>query len=410
MASVFSLRRFRALTPEVHLVLTGTFLVRMAYFMVWPFLAVILYRKFHLSATSIGLMLTCASLLGAAAGLLSGYHSDRVGRRKVILTGCALGAIAFFAMSLAEIPAIYLLAISGVAIGNALLESTSKALLGDKIAEAKDRELAFYVRYFMINAGVAVGALIGVWLGLSGKQWAFSVTACVYVGYWLLLSAKLRDSTPRAAKAERTRPGFVAACRQVFLDRVFLLLLLSNVAMAFVYANFDSSLVQYLTRSHAPQLMTMISTLVAVNAATVIFGQFPILRMMESLPPRQRIVIGVVLMGVSQLLFAVAPVTSLAGFILATLILSIGELIAFPTFSVEVDRNTPDHLRGTYFGASNLYSLGTALAPVLGGLCLDHFGGGTLYLSLALVCGLVALLNRSAATAPVLRGAGPPLE
>ncbi|MEO9386668.1 MDR family MFS transporter [Chromobacterium phragmitis] len=402
MASVFTWQRFRGLTPEIHLVLAGTFLVRMAYFMVWPFLAVILYRKFHLSATSIGMMLTCASLLGAAAGLLSGYHSDRVGRRKVILAGCALGAIAFFGLALAEHPAVYLLAIAGVAIGNALLESTSKALLGDKIADARDRELAFYVRYFMINAGVAVGALIGVWLGLSGKQWAFSVTACVYVGYWLLLVAKLRDSAPRAPQAGRARPGFAAACGQVFRDRVFLLLLLSNVAMAFVYANFDSSLVQYLTRSRAPQLMAMISTLVAVNAVTVIFGQFPILRMMEPLRPRQRIVIGVALMGASQLLFAAAPVSSLAAFILATFILSVGELIAFPTFSVEVDRNTPDHLRGTYFGASNLYSLGTALAPVLGGLCLDHFGGGALYLGLAAVCALVALFNRAASAEPAL--------
>ncbi|MEN3031641.1 MFS transporter [Chromobacterium amazonense] len=402
MASVFTWQRFRGLTPEIHLVLAGTFGVRMAYFMVWPFLAVILYRKFHLSATSIGMMLTCASLLGAAAGLLSGYHSDRVGRRKVILAGCALGAIAFFGLGLAEHPAVYLLAIAGVAVGNALLESTSKALLGDKIADGKDRELAFYVRYFMINAGVAVGALIGVWLGLSGKQWAFSVTACVYVCYWLLLAAKLRDGAPRAAKAGRARPGFASACGQVFRDRLFLLLLLSNVAMAFVYANFDSSLVQYLTRSRAPQLMTMISTLVAVNAATVIFGQFPILRMMEPLRPRQRIVIGVVLMGVSQLLFAAAPVSSLAGFILATFILSVGELIAFPTFSVEVDRNTPAHLRGTYFGASNLYSLGTALAPVIGGLCLDHFGGGTLYLGLAVMCALVALFNRAASVEPAL--------
>ncbi|AJK48186.1 MDR family MFS transporter [Burkholderia plantarii] len=406
MSRVFTLQRFRTFTPEIHLVLMGTFFVRMAYFMVWPFLAVILYRNFQLSATTIGLMLTCASLLGAAAGLLSGYYSDRTGRRRVILAGCALGALAFFALAAAGHPVTYLLAIAGVSVGNALLESTSKALIGDKIADRKDRELAFYVRYFMINAGAAVGALIGVWVGLSGKQWAFGVTGGVYVAYWLMLVAWLRDGTPRAAQAQRVKPGFGQACAQVFMDRVFLMLLLSNIAMAFVYANFDSTLVQYLTRSHAPQLMAMISTLVAVNAATVIFGQFPILRLMESLPPRQRIVIGVLLMCVSQALFAVSPVTSLIGFVLATFVLSVGELIAFPTFSVEVDRNTPDHLRGTYFGASNLYSLGTAIAPLLGGLSLDIFGGRPLYLGLAVLCAVVAHLNRDTVASASLRGAG----
>ena len=402
MASIFTWQRFQTLGPEVHLILAGTFFVRMSYFMVWPFLAVILYRDFQMSATSIGSMLTCASLLGASAGLLSGYHSDQVGRRRIILAGCVLGASAFFVLAVARHPALYLIAIACVAVGNALLESTSKALLGDKISDAKTRELAFYVRYFMINAGAAVGALVGVWLGISGRQSTFSLTGCVYIAYWLLLLVRLHEKPTRLGQAGAPKLGFVAACGQVFTNKVFLLLLMSNIVMAFVYANFDSTLVQYLTRSRVPRLLTVIGTIVAVNAATVIVGQFPILKMMERLVPRQRIVTGVVLMGASQLLFAVISPASLGELVLATVVLSVGELITFPTFSVEVDRATPEHLRGTYFGASNLYSLGFALAPLLGGISLDHIGGRHLYLSLAFLSGLVALLNYGAQRARVL--------
>ncbi len=97
--------------------------------------------------------------------------------------------------------------------------------------------------------------------------------------------------------------------------------------------------------------------------------------------------------GLVQLGFAWTPVTLFAGLALATVVLSLGELIVFPTFSVEVDQLTPDDLRGSYFGAANLYSLGTALAPLYGGIMLDHAGSQALYLGLAALCGVIMLLQ-----------------
>ncbi|WP_147287730.1 MFS transporter [Proteus vulgaris] len=49
------------------------------------------------------------------------------------------------------------------------------------------------------------------------------------------------------------------------------------------------------------------------------------------------------------------------------MILSFGEIVAIPTFNVEVDRLTPHHLRGEFLGASNLASIGTALAYFIKG-------------------------------------------
>lgn len=50
-------------------------------------------------------------------------------------------------------------------------------------------------------------------------------------------------------------------------------------------------------------------------------------------------------------------------------------------------------MRGSYFGAANLYSLGTALAPLYGGIMLDHAGSQALYLGLAALCGVIMLLQ-----------------
>ncbi|VTP61747.1 MFS transporter, aromatic acid:H+ symporter (AAHS) family [Serratia rubidaea] len=86
----FNWERFRTLPAEIHLMLAGTLLTRGAYYMVWPFLAVLLYRQFHLSATAIGVLLAVATVCGALSGVYTGWLSDRFGRRRLILGGTTL--------------------------------------------------------------------------------------------------------------------------------------------------------------------------------------------------------------------------------------------------------------------------------------------------------------------------------
>ena len=72
--------------------------------------------------------------------------------------------------------------------------------------------------------------------------------------------------------------------------------------------------------------------------------------------------------------------------------MSLAEAILFPTMNVHIDRLAPDHLRGAYFGATSFYSLGFALAPLGGGLMLDHIGGFWLYIVSAFLCLVVIYL------------------
>ena len=58
---LLSLRRLRQLPYLVHVILLGTLLSRFAFFMVWPYLGLMLYRQFALSATDSGLILALSS-------------------------------------------------------------------------------------------------------------------------------------------------------------------------------------------------------------------------------------------------------------------------------------------------------------------------------------------------------------
>lgn len=394
----FNWERFRTLPTEIHLMLAGTLLTRGAYYMVWPFLAVLLYRQFHLSATAIGALLAVATVCGALSGVYTGWLSDRFGRRRLILGGTTLSALAFVGLCLGNHPALYGVGIAGVSIGCALLESSCKALIGDRVQDKSSRELALYCRYYAINIGAAVGPLFGVTVGLAARSGTFLTTAAVYFCYGILLWRMLRGETARhhPAGASPPPPGFFATCGVMLRHRLFCLLLLCNTLAALVYANFDSSLVQYLTRSGIPDVVHMIAVLVAINALTIVLAQFPLLHLLQRYSSGGRLLIGMLLMLAAQFLFSFSPLSSFFALGIATVILSLGELIVFPTFSVAVDQITPDAVRGSYFGAANLYSLGSALAPLYGGLMLDHLGGRALFLGLAALCALIMVLQGSA--------------
>jgi len=81
----------------------------------------------------------------------------------------------------------------------------------------------------------------------------------------------------------------------------------------------------------------------------------------------------------------------IAFIIFATFLLSLGELIAMPAFSIEVDRLAPANLRGTSFGIINLTSLGASLCPLVCGLLIDAGYGYAMFFLLFLT-GLLSIL------------------
>jgi len=168
----------------------------------------------------------------------------------------------------------------------------------------------------------------------------------------------------------------------------------------FIYAHADASLIQYLTRASAPELVTLISALITTNSLMIVSCQFPLLKLLQSWTVANRIRLGVVLMALSQLGFALNPPAWFGGWIGAMMVLSLGEAILFANMSIHLDQLAHPQLRGSYFGAANLYALGFSLSPWLGGLILDAWGGPALFSISAGLCVLVLGCYRLSAWLP----------
>ena len=405
MNSEISFSKVKEFPPLMWILLFGSFITRGSFYMVWPFLAVILYERFALSATEVGSILSLAAVISVFISFVGSSLSDKFGRKPMMYATGVLYIISFSLLAEADTVLSFTIVITLCSIATSLWRPLTSALIGDILPQAQTRELAMQSLYFAVNVGCAVGPMLGVWLGLTGEQSSFYITVVAFAILLMLLfwgfrhqkqlDVKLSELTASEVtnKDDDEVPvGLKKTLEILVKDRLLQCLIFANVLCLFVYGQMDSSLIQYLTRAEVPNLLELISSMIFVNALVIIFSQFALLKLMSSRPLLVRIQLGLVLLIISQFWFAFNPLSFFMGWLGAVIVMSLAEAILFPTMNVHVDRIAPQNLRGAYFGATAFYDLGFALAPIGGGIILDLYGGTWLFLFCTAIAFIVLVL------------------
>lgn len=392
MQSDVSLARVKQFPVLMWILLFGAFITRGSFYMVWPFLAIILYQRFGISATEVGLILSSAAFVSVFIGFLGGTLSDRIGRHKLMYVSGVLYVFSFSLLAVAHSLMGYVVVITLCSIAKALWEPPTSALIGDIVPDKKTRELAMQARYFVVNVGAAVGPMAGVWFGLTGQQSSFFITAGAFAFLLLILTWGFKQHGKIGHQHAVEQTPFKQTFSILKQDKLLQCLIIANVLCMFIYAQMDSSLIQYLTRAEVPDLVVLISAMIVANSATIVCFQFLLLKMMANLALETRIQFALVLLALSQFWFALNPLEWFWGWVGAAILMSFAEAILFPTMNVHIDRLAPSHLRGAYFGAASFYSLGYAIAPLGGGMILDALGGGWLFTIAGGLCAIVFYL------------------
>lgn len=391
----------------VWMVLGGTLLIRTTSFLVWPFLSVILLRRFHIPPSEVGLILGLGALVSSTSAFYLGNLSDRFGRRDVILGGCAGSMVACVIFATADRVILYALGAVLVGFGRAATETPSNGLIAETIPDARTRELAFHGRYFLANVGAAAGPLIGFTLGLATQQTTFLITACAYAMFAAAILRGFRDVPNKHVLHGKDDSRFAAAMQTLKSDHRFLLVIVSTFLTYAAYAQVESTLVQYLNLGGRNSGVAIATSIIATNGITIILFQFLMLRLLRNYGLHFRIQVGLLLFVAGFLVYSVLSPANYAGWIIATFVLSLGEAIVFPTLNLRADLLAPAHLRGSYFGALSLAGLGFAAGPFAGGVLLQYLGGPLTFLMTAAVtvAGSLCYWRSHRMRAPVLSSA-----
>jgi len=138
--------------------------------------------------------------------------------------------------------------------------------------------------------------------------------------------------------------------------------------------------------------------LLSLNAAMVVLFQFPITRWIENRKPLVMMAAGTLLYAIGFAMYGFVSVYSM--FVLAMIIITIGEMIIAPMGQVLVAKFSPEDMRGRYMAIYGFsWIIPFAFGPVLAGFVLDTYDPRLLWyiaggIGLLAVFGFLALQRR----------------
>ena len=197
-------RLFRGLKPNVYALGLTSFFTDFASEMVFPLMPFFLTGVLHASKSTLGLVEGSADSLAALLRIVSGWASDRVGKRKpFIFWGYALSSVArpFYAIATAGWHVLAIRLTDRLGKGTRL--AARDALIADS-CEKGDRGRAFGLQGAMDNFGAALGPILAsllLYWGVPLRR-VFLLTAIPAAAVMIVIAVFVRDIRSTAPPAQ----------------------------------------------------------------------------------------------------------------------------------------------------------------------------------------------------------------
>jgi MFS family permease len=175
----------------------------------------------------------------------------------------------------------------------------------------------------------------------------------------------------------------------VLRDFAYMAFLTAGILMSAVYQQMYNSLSVYLRDNHGidPQGYGFLLT---TSAIIVILFQFTITRLIKHRPPFLMMAIGTVFYMLGFGMFGLVSAYTL--FMLAIVIITIGEMIIMPTSQALAANFAPEDMRGRYMAVFGLtWMIPATVGPGAAGIILDNYNPNLLWYIGAGLCAVSAV-------------------
>ena len=363
------------------------FIDRLGGFMLYPFFALYLTQKYDIGMATVGLLFAVFSVSGMVGSALGGAIADRMGRKTVIIFSLLLSSLSALGMGFA--PTLGIFVAVSVLVGTLanIGGPAHEAVVADLLPQDKRAEGYGIIRV-VFNVAVIIAPPIAGLLIAHSYLTLFLVDAVISIISAGIVYFFLPETKPQAhahAKPETMTQTF-AGYGRVFKDTPFLAFIGVTVLMTLVYLNMNSTLGVYLRDQHGlPELRY--GWLLSINAIIVVLFQFGITRRLQHFKPLLMMAAGSMLYAIGFAMYGFVPTFAL--FILAMIIITIGEMVVSPFQQSLVASFAPEHMRGRYMAVSGLsWTISFTVGPYFAGLLLDSANPQLLWA----FCGLIGTL------------------
>ena len=396
------MRTVRAMTLPVWVLLIGTLVNTVGSFLML-FLTLYLTQKgfepFHA-----GLALGAWGAGRIAGAFIGGTIADRMGYRfAMALSMFSTAALitALIGAANAGNPWLVVLAALAAASLNGIWRPPAQAMITEATPPGQlVMVMAFWRLAF--NVGVLVAPVLGALLSRVSWDLLFWVEAGSSALFGVLVLTALPSVSAPAGKpatAGEAAP-LPASYGRVLRDGAFVLFLFALLVNGIVYIQGPATLSLHLDGlGYRPEVF---GALVSLNALTVICLEVPVTKVTQRWQPRTAVAAGMALTGAGLALWGVE--LGIAGLVVATLVWTMGEVVASPSMFAYPGVVAPAHLRARYIAATTVANqIGYSVGPVIGTALFAGVGGAVFWISGALAAAAVLAVLAGIKTVDAVR-------
>lgn len=330
------------------------------------------------SVALVGLIDGVAEATASISKIFSGYLSDRLGRRKVlILIGYGLGALSKPLFALAGSASVVFGARFADRIGKGLRGAPRDALVAD-VTPAEIRGRAFGLRQSLDTVGAFGGPLLAIGLmvafanDIKAVFWVAVIPAMLAVAFVLFGVEDVHATSGTAAARVPIRLADLRRLPRAFWG-------VTGVGIVFTLARFSEAFL-VLKASAAGLPLTLAPLVLIVMNLVYALGAYPAGSWSDRVPAQWLLRAGLVALILADLSLGLLP--GLGGAFLGIALWGVHMALTQGLFAKLVADHAPADLRGSAFGAFNLATgIAMLLASVTAGLVWQRFGANATFLS-----------------------------
>jgi len=350
--------------------MVASFIDRLGGFLLFPFFTLYITRKFQVGMTTVGIIFGLFSITGILGSSVGGALTDRIGRKPMLIFGLLASALSSVWMGLVgEIELFFIGAIIVGLFSNAG-GPAQQAMVADLLPESQ-RAQGFAIWRVVVNLSATIGPAIGGLLAARSYLLLFLTDAALSTLVAVMVLLLIPETRVRLRKGQQeTMAQSFQGYGQVVRDSAFMFFWVASVLTALVYMQMNSTLSVYLRDTHSVTEQGF-GYLLSLNAAMVVLMQFWITRRASRYPPFTIMAWGTLLYALGFAMYGMVAEYSL--FLLAMVVITLGEMLAAPVGQAIVARLAPADMRGRYmafFGFS--WAIPGVIGTYLAGLIMDY--------------------------------------
>ena len=346
-----------------------TFIDRLGGAILYPFFTLYVTRKFEVGMTTVGLIFGVFAITGMIGSTIGGALTDRWGRKPMVIFGLVMSALSSLWLGTVNQIDTFILGAVITGVFSNVGGPARQALVADILPE-QQRAQGYGIIRVTFNLSVTIGPAIGGFLAARSYMSLFITDAILSIVvaaivFFILPETRVVTQQAKQESLAKTFSGYGHVVR----NNAFMFFFVASTLSAMMYMQMNSTLSVFLRDVHGVPEQGF-GYILSMNAGMVVLFQFYITRRIQPHPPMLVIAWGTLLYALGFGMYGF--VSTYQNFLLAMVVITVGEMLVAPVGQAIVAGFAPDDMRGRYmafFGYS--WSIPFTFAPTLAGMLMD---------------------------------------